>query len=404
MFANISILIRNRNVFLTVLIVIGALKLVLSAIAPASFELRDIILLVGSGRGPVGPWIALYPRLYEQTPSVLEQLRVWWLAPPFGMNRMLEQISLLFRLPVFAFDVATAMALYFVGKRMASTVEGMLASLLWFINPYSFFSIELLGVPDVVVAFSMVMVLWMAISDRHLLSGLFLGLGVWMKFSPILLLPPLLLYEHSHGVGRKTMASVLCLGLIGLVGYFSWILPFGITYLTHYTPVTQPLPFIAGENAVNGSALWLIFFYCSLGLFFKRIKTLLGPLLLTLLFYYALSNPSPQYVTWAMPLMALDVALVSKRRWILFAASYALAFASWFFTSSAFLTPSGYSLLMIPLGGANIPWYSQAITRFLDSPFSRLFMPLVSSGFYASVLVYAADLTRSCLNIGAASK
>jgi hypothetical protein len=320
------------------------------------------------------------------------------------MNSILEQISLLFRLPVLAFDVATAIVLYFVGKRMASPVEGMLASLLWFMNPYSLFSIELLGVPDVAATFLLVIAFWMAISDRHFLSGLFLGLGVWVKFFPILLLPPLLLYAHSRGVRWKSMASILCLGLIGLAGYLSSILPFGMMYLTHYTPVTQPLPFIAGENVVNGSALWLIFFYCLIGLFSKKIKSLLGPLLLTLLIYYALSNPFPQYVTWAMPLMALDVALVSKRRSILFGCSYALAFAQWFFTSSAFLTPSGYSLLMIQLGGSNIPWYSQAIGKFLDSSFSRLFVPLVSSGFYASVLVYALDVTRSCLNIGTVSK
>jgi len=404
LFGNISMLIRSRNAFLTVMMAMGALKLILSAISPASFDLRDMIAMVASGHFPVGPWILLYPRLYNQTPSALEQLKVWSLAAPPGLSSMLLQVSLLFRLPVFAFDVSTAIALYFVGKRMASPVEGMLASLLWFINPYSLFSIELLGVPDVAATFLMVMALWMAISERHFLSGLFLGLGVWVKLFPVLLLPPLLLYAHSRGVRWKSVGWMLCLGLIGLVGYLSWIFPFGAMYLTHYTPVTQPLSFIAGEHAVNGSALWLILFYCLLGFCSKRIRTLLGPLLLTLLVYYALSNPYPQYVIWAMPLMALDVALVSRRRGLLLAFCYALAFVQWFFASSAFLTPSGYSFLMIPLGGANVPWYSQAIGKFLDSPFNRLFVPLVSSGFYASVLVYAADVARSCLNIGAKSE
>jgi hypothetical protein len=397
---SVSILVRNRNVFLALMLIISALKLVFSLIVPASYDLRDIIMLFGSGHNPVGPWIALYPPLYNQSAYTLGQLAAWSSTTPSSMSFSLRLVSLLFRLPVFAFDVATATALYYAGKRMGSAVGGRWASLLWFVNPYSLFSIELLGVPDVVATFLIVMTFLFLISNRHVVAGVFLGLGVWVKFYPILLLPPLLLYAHANGVSWRQIISVLYLTLVGLLGYIGWILPFGLTYLTHYTPVTQPLPFVAGENVVNGAALWLILFYCLLGLFVKKAKTLLSLLLLTLLVYYAFSNPYPQYLIWAMPLMALDVTLAGSGRRILFGISYALAFVQWFLLSSAFLTPSGYSLLMIPLGGNNVPWYSQAIGRFLDSPLHGLILPIVSSSFYASVLIYAADLTRSLFGIG----
>ena len=397
-------LVRNRNVFLALMVIISAFKLVLSLVVPASYDLRDMIMLFGSGHNPVGPWIALYPPLYNQSTYTLEQLAAWSSTAPSGMSFSLQLVSLLFRLPVFAFDVATAIAIYYAGRRMASAVGGRWASLLWFVNPYSLFSIELLGVPDVVATFLVVMTFLFLISNRHVLTGVFLGLGVLVKFYPILLLPPLLLYAHAKGASWKNTMSVLSLALLGLLGYIGWIFPFGLTYLTHYTPVTQPLPFITGENVVNGAALGLILFYCLLGLFVRKQKTLLSLLLLTLLVYYALSNPYPQYLIWAMPLMALDVtSLAGRGRRVLFGIFYALAFAQWFFLSSAFLTPSGYSLLMIPLGGNNVPWYSQAIGRFFDSPLHGLFLPMISSGVYASVLIYAADLTRSLFGIGRSS-
>jgi hypothetical protein len=155
------------------------------------------------------------------------------------------------------------------------------------------------------------------------------------------------------------------------------------------------MPFIAGFSAVNGSAFVLIFFYCLLGLFAKKNRNLLAVLIPTFLVYYAVSNPYPQYLIWALPLMTLDIALVKSSRAIIFAIFNALAFAQWFFISSGFLTPSGYSLLMIPLGGNVLPWYSSVVTSLLESYSSSLLLPLVSSGLYACFIVYAIDLARS---------
>jgi hypothetical protein len=130
--------------------------------------------------------------------------------------------------------------------------------------------------------------------------------------------------------------------------------------------------------------------------FAKNTKSLIALLLPTLLVYYAVSNPAPQYIIWALPLMALDVALVDRSRAYLFATFCILAFANWFFASSAFLTPSGYSLLMVPLGGNDLPSYSQAITQLLDnSAVVNLLLPLVSSALFACVLAYAIDVGRT---------
>lgn len=388
-------LLRNRNAFLTLFVVIAALKLLLSAIVPASLELRDTIMLVSSGRASIGPWLALYPPLYNQTASNFTQLKAWWLATPPSMDFNLRMISLLFRLPVFTFDLTTAVVLYYVGKKMASANEGRLASLIWFANPFTLFSIELLGVPDVVATFLVVVAFSLFISRRIMLGGVVLALGTWMKFYPVLLLPPLLLYAHSHGVSWKHKMALLSLGLIGLAGYLAWVLPLGLRYLTEYSPVTQPLPFIGGPSWFNDASFFLFLFYCLLGLFARKAKSLLGLLLLTFLVYYALSNPFPQYFIWALPLMALDIALTNPFRALLLSFTYVLAFAQWFIVSSALFTPSGYSLLLIQLVGNNLPWYSYAINEFLGSHITDVLVsPLISSGLLACILIYAIDLIR----------
>ena len=379
--------------------IISAVKLFLSAIEPASSDLKGIIELMMSGRTPLGPWIVLYPPLYNSLITNSSQLQVWSVTPPPSMDVNMQLISFLFRLPIFILDLATAIVLYYTAKKMASPDEGRLASLLWFANPLSVLGVELLGTPDMIAIFLIALAFSSVVLNRPTLGGAALGLGVWIKFFPILLLPPLLLYAHTHGVSRRHQAGVLCLGLIGLAGYISWVMPFNFFYLTNYTPVTQPLPFIYGPSAVNASAFVLIFFYCLLGLFAKKSRSLVALLLATLLVYYAISNPYPQYLFWAMPLMALDIALVKRSRAWLFVVFNILAFVQWFFTSSAFLTPSGYSLLMIPLSGNNLPWYSSAITTLLDNYVSILLLPIASSFFYASVLVYAVDTARSWFGV-----
>ena len=394
--AGISKVVRDKNLFIVSIIVISFLKLVLSAVAPASYELRDVTTLLGSSRAPIGPWISLYPPLYQLT-AASSQLAAWYLAAPSAMNLNMQLTSLLFRLPIFGLDVGIAVTLYYIVKKMASVFEARLASLVWFMNPYSFLSMELLGVPDVLATFFVVIAFVMLILRRPILSGAFLAFGTWVKLYPIILLPTVLIFAHTDGISRKDRLVVLCFSLIGLLGYLLWVIPSGTQYLMQYSPVTQPMPVFVGSYITNsyGLVFIMILFYGLLGLFAKKTNSPLEYLLPTFLVYYLVSSPYPQYLTWAMPLMALDVALHRSRAPI-FVAFCSLAFIQWFLVSPALITPSGYSLLMIPFTGNQLPWYSIAIGNMLDSPvIGDLIIPIVSSSFYAVIIFYAVDLMRT---------
>ncbi len=392
----ISILIRSRKAFLGLVVMIATLKMVLSALAPASFDLRDIIMLIASGHAPIGPWIALYPPLYNQTITNLSQLQSWPLSAPFTADPSIVVLSLMFRLPVFLFDVATMVVLLYIGKEMKSPVEGRLMGLVWFLNPYSLFGVELLGLPDVACVFLVALSFLLIISKRPLLSAATLGLGAFIKLFPIFLLPPLLLYMHQNDTPRKRLISAAVVGMLGLLGYLAWVLPYGLQYLATYTPVTQLIPFIGGvRDTVNGASFGIIFFYCLLFIFGKK-ASLLPSFLSTFIVYFLLTNPAPQYLLWALPMVTIDLAFANRLKAFGITALYVLGFTQWFLVSSAFLTPSAYSLLMIPLGGNNLPSYSVAIGKFLDSDLvSIIILPLVSSATYACILVYAIEEIHS---------
>jgi len=272
--------------------------------------------------------------------------------------------------------------------------------LVWFLNPFSFFGVELLGLPDVVCIFLIALSLLLLTSERPLFSAATLGLGAFVKLFPIFLLPPLLVYMHLNRSPRKLLLSATAIGLLGFLGYLAWVLPYGLEYLVTPTPVTQLVPFVGGiANTVNSITFGMLAFYCLMFIFMKRTAPL-SMFLSTLLLYYLLATPGPQYLIWVLPLIAVDVVFADRLKVLIVSALLAFVFAQWFLVSIAFLTPSGYSLLMFPLGGESLPAYSVTIGNFLDSDLvSIIVLPLVSSATFAFILAYTVDQIRSWFSI-----
>lgn len=391
----VSSVIHNRRSFVVVVVLISIVKLLLSMLAPASFDLRDIVKLFNAPNAPIGPWVALYPPLYA--PWIPKgTIDSWINAPPMSTDPSFLLLSFLFRFPTFAFDFATMTILYYAGTRLGSPDNARLASLIWYANPYSFLGIELLGVPDVVATFLVVLSFALIISRRLLPAAAVLAVGIFFKLFPLIILPPVFLYLSSQGFSGRRLAGALSLVLLGLIGYVAWLLPSGLYFVSTYSPVTQPLPFFAvAPYVVNGAAFGIISFYCLQVLFAKR-DILIPSLVSAIMVYYLLSNPSPQYFVWVLPLVALDIVFVNRSRTVVAIAFYLLAFAEWFLASSVFLTPSNYSLLMLPIGVNNPPAYLIGIRNFLDSAlFGTIVLPIVYSALYSSIFVYAIDAVRS---------
>jgi len=255
--------------------------------------------------------------------------------------------------------------------------------------------VELLGLPDVLCIFLVALSFLLLVSEQPFLSAVALGLGAFVKFFPIFLLPPLLIYMHLKGARRRLLLAAAFLGVLGFIGYFGWILPYGFEYLEIPTPVTQQILFVGGiANTVNPVTFGMFGFYGLQYIFMKKDGPL--PMLLSaLLAYYILAAPGPQYLMWVLPLVAVDVVFADRLKRLVISVLLAFVFLQWFLVSSAFLTPSGYSLLMFPLGGGNTSLFSAAIGNFLDSRLvDIIILPLVSSATFAMVLAYSVEQTR----------
>jgi uncharacterized membrane protein len=314
----------------------------------------------------------------------------------------LRLLSLFLRLPTFVFDLAIAVTLYFAVLRLASSREAKLVTLLWFLNPFTTFEIEMLGVPDVAAIFLTLVEVSLLLRKRESLAGLFLAAGIVLKLYPILLVPPILLYARVRLATRlRSQALLVLLPLFGLIAYLSWVFPTGRLNLdpfTNYSPVTQPLTvmFVFGYplHFISIASVALVTLYFAIWVAAKKAIWVTDTILPVLLVFYTFSNPYPQYYVWALPFLTLDVILVRRQRLPLLALLLGLVFAAWFTLSAAYSTPSGYSLFLFPLEGSNLPWYSQIINSFLRSNAAQLVAPVLFSGLYATTLVYALEVAR----------
>lgn len=384
---------------------VSVVKLLISAVAPASMDLRDTVqYVILANPIPFGPWMTLDSYLFSlwqfitSTPIVPGQ---WWNTPPPAMSANLQLLSLLFRLPPFIFDLAIAIVLYFSVARQHSVGLGRLACLLWYVNPYTLFAVELLGVPDVAAAFFTLCAIIALVRGRTVIGSVSLALGIALKLYPILLLPPILIYLHRKiGTPISRRIIIVAAALVGLAAYVSWVFPSGVAnlFLYEYSPVTQTLslyiPYQPTGVRVSAATLFLVLLYFAIWRFANssNITDFILPVFLT---YFTFTLLYPQYVIWALPFLTLDIVLVKRRRVLLLGLLLTCCFAYWFIRSLAFLTPSGYSLLLFPLSGNNLPWYLQALNSFLKAnAVGVVVLPVIEATLYGITFIYALEVIR----------
>jgi hypothetical protein len=384
------------------MIAVLILKLSATALVPSSFELEEIILMAIGREGGGGPWVAvenemvlLWMWLTSSTNLPID----WSRAIPFVKpNGEISLLLALTRLPAFLTDVAATVVLY-LGVRSSSSAErARLAALVWFLNPYTIFAIELLAVPDILAAFLTLLAVVLVLYKKPVLSALPLAVGIAVKFYPVLLVPVFLIVCLPK-VKRKwifAIAYALCMSL-GLIGYFSWASSgLLISALINYSPTVQPMDSIF--NTFPGTRISLV----TMVLVVTYVATYLGArrsqlnpaiaVLATILMYFAFSDPYPQYFLWSLPFLVFDLTY-SKRHGVLLTALVGLQLADWFFMSDGFLTPSGYSMLLFALKGQNLAPYSLPIGLFLNQ-FGDFAVDIASTLLYAISLIYAVDVIR----------
>ena len=395
----LSIFLNNGMAFLVLFIVVAGIKLAFSALVPASYELQSFPVSGFSA----SPWVALENGLFEAWKMLTGSnvsYAAWSTTTPPAMQGDLRLLSLFLRLPGFICDILMSAALYFtVCKITVSRESARLTSLIWFMNPFTLFAVELIGVPDILVALLTLVSLLCLLRQKPILSVIILFCAIGLKLYPILILPALLLYLHKYSPEKRLQElwMTLC-GPLGVVAYLIWFsqgASLTVAEFTNYTPISQPLSLLGIFSSsvplsVAMAALVVVYF---LALYFGEDSNPSGYIIhlvtVVLLTYFVFSEFHAQYFIWVLPFITLDVALFGRRRLLLLVVFQLSVFLAWFITSAGLATPSGYSLLLFPIEGTGLPAYSIAIQQFLRSDVTEFILAgLIQDTMYAFALVY----------------
>ena len=390
----------SRKSFLATATLIFAVKMILSAAAPASGDL-GLMLLQDTSIG--GPWIAVIDSIVNLCRSVTGLTADSWVASPPSSSSATAIFGLLVRLPTLVFDLGVAGALYYLAKQIGVPIQGArLTCLAWLVNPYATFTVEMIATPDIAATFLTVIMVVLLLRKKPVYAGLALAAGTALKLFPIFLFPPTLAYLEQSEIKLRDRVFFVAVSLLGLSAYLGWILQgnFAETrLLLEYTPVTQPLTSLltlGTEIGISVLAVVLVVTYYLIWVLARNYKiSVIETISAVLLVYYAFSSLYPQYLVWALPFLTLDVVLRRKHLGLI-VSLLALMFGWGFLYFGGYVTYSGYSLLFFPLEGTRLPWYSQTIAAFLASPATAVLIPaFLRAALSASAVVYASTYFAS---------
>jgi hypothetical protein len=377
-----------------------ALKVLVSMVVPIGFDLRDMFLMAMGQIRISGPWILIESQMLSVWQSLTQTAPIpfaWWDKPPSSMPATLQLLSLLLRLPALTADLAVAAVLYLIVKKTSSAELARFASLLWFLNPYTFFAVEILGVPDVAAILMVALATLLMPYKRTAVSAIAFAGGVALKLFPLFLLPAFLILPSGvRDRGWRYVVLWIFMSLLGFLAYYDWALIGGVGAPVGYSPIAQPLNAFftalpASRISIALAALVVLYFWTYE--FAKGRDLIISDLILPiLLIYFTFSDPYPQYFVWALPFMILDIALVNRRHLPLLAVLIAVLFGNWFFFSQGFLAPDGYSFLLFPLQGKGLPWYAVAVQSLGGS--SNPAYLVLNAALYATTFIYALEIMR----------
>lgn len=155
--------------------------------------------------------------------------------PPFGMvifeavgsvflllHRLLPHVNadalflLLIKLPAMLADIATAVVLFFVVRRMQGKALGLVAALLYVLHPIAWYDSAFWGQVDAIFTLFLLASLLLLTLDRPMSAGMLLALSLLTKVQGVFLLPlfALLVLRKPRSILRFVLGGLLMIALV----------------------------------------------------------------------------------------------------------------------------------------------------------------------------------------------
>jgi hypothetical protein len=385
----------SRKGIIAIIALLILVKVLLAVVTPPGLDVYSYIHLATDSTNnafPQSPWTRLFNgtvSAWASLPVAHPPLQDIWTSKTILFDPSLQLLVFMVKLPMLLADLAVAVVLYALGRRMfpRSTVA-VYASLVWLANPFATFVNEMFAAVDVVPALAVVLGVYLLSTRKYSLSFVSLAAGIVAKMFPVFLLPAFVYSAMLGGVRRVKLLLYIILALAAFSVYVLWtLLGKNFMFLFAPTPISQSITefilaretesfsfALGGGDFVGVATFSIVLVYLLVWEF--RPANLANPLrlsLVVLLAYLAFLDLEFQYVIWVVPLLTL-VNFLDRRTVLPSILVYVSAFFLGFVKGApslpsltAFQNYESYSLLFMNLQNPT-NWLEKSVSSIIQSP------------------------------------
>ncbi|MHA2032429.1 MAG: hypothetical protein ACW99Q_23895, partial [Candidatus Kariarchaeaceae archaeon] len=152
--------------------------------------------------------------------SLAPPLSMYVLSIPIIFEKFLPiPLSIMYRVYFSIFNILTSWLLLKIGDNVFQNNRKYLSTILYGMGPFMVMQAAFAGSDECMGAFIMILVVYLIITNRHLIAVLTIGIGTAIKYYPFLLIPYLI-------ATKKTLTMKLKYCLLSIFSVIVFFLPF----------------------------------------------------------------------------------------------------------------------------------------------------------------------------------
>jgi len=320
--------------------------------------------------GIYGVDLFIYPPLLYLTSAffmkVFSFLYPWELFRLFINNMDIalksQKIYLLLFLLKAPFLIFDFLGLVLIGKLFIESKKIFLARVFWLFNPVLIYSAYMMGQFDILIAFFILLSIYLFGKKRKYLSVATLGLGGLVKMFPLLLLPFLAFYNSDK---RKSIKLLL----LGVFVYFIGISPFLFSpgFRNYALLASQSDKMFYAKILVSGGeglpifVVFYVLFFLIL-IYKKFLISLSDWFLIVLLLFFSITHFHPNWFIW----ISAPLILFLVRYWPKSVFPTTILLACYLFIVFLFDSSLNFGLFRIVFPGIENISFSHLLSKFYN--------------------------------------
>jgi len=273
--------------------------------------------------------------LYRDVPTYTPPLINYIMALPVSISSSCYSLEIFFSI----FNVLSSLLIYYAISKYSEKLA-FYSAILYSIHPLTY--ITSIGVQDEpITVFFILLSLYFLINNRRNIAAVFIGLGIWVKIFPGLLLPILLMKDESNKERVYHVAIISVISIIVtlpfLIFAFDDFLKFFIFYTIGYGKVIGISPwhsiyYLYGSPILKYITLALLLFGLSMiyaWIWKKKYDAWMGTLLVMIIFFIFYRKIHGNYFLYIFSLLSPFYFVNKKIQWKYWLLTFFIFLSQW---------------------------------------------------------------------------